>query len=397
MLKPKNFILIFLLLFVGSYIFLESTAQKPIDWNTSYWKTHKKPFGADIFHKIFTEHHQVCQEVAETPFEFLSQGNFEGSYLLFNSAVPIGKYDVEKIINWVEKGNTLFISAEYLPGFLMDTLELQKKEFTFSNQLSYKTSLKFDTLNQEENFKFDRNLNVQYFSNTDTLDIEVLGYAKVENGKNSEVKNLPNFIRKNFGNGEIYLHLFPKVFTNYFLVDSLNVNYTESLLKNLNYYKDIYVDQNYKDQKEIAPKHILQYLIGNKYLKWAYYLILITGIIYIIFEGKRKQKPIKVLVPYENKTYAFTKTIADMYYSKQDHKSIATKLIEHFFDFVRDRYMISTTILNDEFVNQLASKSGQEPKKIRILLKNIKHIENQNTISKETLVRLEKQISILKN
>jgi hypothetical protein len=85
-----------------------------------------------------------------------------------------------------------------------------------------------------------------------------------------------------------------------------------------------------------------------------------------------------------------------MYYRKKDHKSIATKQIEHFFDYVREHYNISTLILNDEFVKQLSSKSGHETKIITALLRNIDRIEKKKNISKEELINLEKQISKLK-
>jgi hypothetical protein len=381
---------------MGSYIFLESTAKRPIDWTESYWKSHKKPFGAEIFHETFTLYHDNIKEIDKSPYELFTEEEIQdGSYLFFNNSLYTGQYDVEKLLGWVEEGNTLFMSAEYLPGIILDTIGLKRKEFTLSNKINYQPVLSLDTISKI--YRYQRNENISYFNNTDTLDVDVLGYAKAFQKDSIDSEFLPNFIKTDFGSGQIYLHLFPKAFTNYFLIDSANAKYTQDILKHLSFDKTIYVDQVLKNQKEVKPKHILQYLITNKYLKWAYYLLLLTGLIYIFFEGKRKQKAIKVLKPYENKTYAFTKTISDMYFRKQDHKSIATKLIEHFFDYVRDHYMIPTSVLDDHFVNQLASKSGQDTKNIRILLKHIKHIENQKNISKETLLRLEKQISKLKS
>ena len=120
------------------------------------------------------------------------------------------------------------------------------------------------------------------------------------------------------------------------MVEDNNADYTDDILKNLDFEQKIYVDQYYKNQKDLKNTSLLQYLIANKHLKWAYYLILLTALIYIFFEGKRKQKPIEILKPYENKTYAFTQTIADMYFRKKDHKSIATKQIEHFYAFLKE-------------------------------------------------------------
>jgi hypothetical protein len=380
----------------GSFVFLESVTKKPLDWSYSYWKTHEKPFGAEIFHNIYTENLETTEEKEKSPYEVLTNDYISGNYLFFNEGLYFGLYDTKELICWIEDGNNLFLSAQYFPSKILDTLKLKKEEFVFNDQINYKPSVKLGKSNDFENYKFDRNQNVYYFKNTDSLDVEILGYTQVQNKDSSVTKTLPNFIKTSLGEGQIYLHLFPQAFTNFFLVDSLNAKYTEGILQDLDYDRTVYVDQYHKEQKEAKPQGLLKYLVSNKHLRWAYYLILLTGIIYVFFEGKRKQKPIKVLRPFENKTYEFTKTIAEMYYRKKDHKSIATKQIEHFFDYVREHYNISTLILNDEFVKQLSSKSGHETKIITALLRNIDRIEKKKNISKEELINLEKQISKLK-
>lgn len=394
--KSRYYLLILILALFGSFVFLESTAKEPLDWSYSYWKTHDKPFGAEIFHNIYTENLELVEEKENSPYEVLTDDYISGNYLFFNLGLPFGLYDSKELICWVEDGNNLFLSAEYLPSKILDTLDLKKEEFVFNKQISYKPSVSLDKSVDFNTYKFDRDLNVHYFKNTDTLNLEVLGYANVQNNDSTTTKTLPNFIKAEFGEGHIYLHLFPQAFTNFFLIDSTNADYTENILKELDYDKTVFVDQYHKVQKEVKQGGLLKYLVGNRYLRWAYYLILLTGLIYVFFEGKRKQKPIKVLKPFENKTYEFTKTIADMYYRKKDHKSIATKQIEHFFDYVREHYNISTSTLDDAFVKQLSSKSGHESGAITKLLKNIDRIERKTNISKEELIQLEKQIANIK-
>ena len=120
-------------------------------------------------------------------------------------------------------------------------------------------------------------------------------------------------------------------------------------------------------------------------------------VVYIFFEGKRKQKAIAIVKPYANKTYEFTQTIAEMHYSKNDHKSIATKQIEHFFDHVRDVFRIPTSAINDDFVHQLASKSGKETKQIKTLLRIIQDIETKKQIGKGELIKLDQLIHNIKS
>jgi len=396
MLKPRTIFIVLLIVMFGGLIFLEASAPKPIDWSPSYWKTYTKPYGASVFHEIFTQN-QKTTSLNTSIYEALTQDDVEGNILFFNTSIAVGKVDAEELLRWVSDGNTAFISAEYISRTIIDTLALHKEQFDFTGQFTYQPEFKFDTLAGSRSFPFGRNLTVQYFKNLDTLDYEVLGYTHLVNNDSTQVEHLPNFIKADFGQGKLYMHLFPQAFTNYFLVNEDNAAYTEKILTHLDYSKSIYVDHYYKDQKEFIQKSILQYLLTNKYLKWAYYVILCMTLIYILFEGKRKQKAISIVKPYTNKTYEFTNTIAEMYYSKKDHMSIATKQIEHFLDYIRDVYRIPTTDLNEDFVTQLASKSGKEIKSITSLLKKITLIENARSISKEQLIELEKLITHIKS
>jgi len=397
MLKSRYFLLLLVLVLFGSFVFLESTADQPLDWSDSYWKTHDKPYGAEVFHNIYTENLASYEEKDKSPYEVLTDDYISGNYLFFNQGLYFGLYDTKELICWVEDGNNLFLSTKYLSSKILDTLGLKKDEFVFDDQINYKPAVKLNKAEDSKTYQFDRDLNVHYFKNTDSLDLEVLAYVQILNADSTKTKTLPNFIKAKLGEGKIYLHLFPEAFSNYFLVNDENAEYTEQILQVLDYDKTTYIDQYHKAQKEFKKEGILKYLVGNRYLRWAYYLILLTGLIYVFFEGKRKQKPIRVLRPFENKTFEFTKTIAEMYYRKKDHKSIATKLIEHFFDYVREYYNISTSVLDDAFVKQLSSKSGCEVSTIRSLLKNIERIERKKNISKEELIKLEKQITTLKN
>ena len=110
---------------------------------------------------------------------------------------------------FVEDGNRLFLSAEYLPKIILDTFGLKKEQFVFNKQFSYQPAVVLDTLKSKQ-YDFKRNLSVQYFKNTDTLDHQVLGYAKVQNDDSTTTKFLPNFIKIKSGRGQLYLHLFPQ-------------------------------------------------------------------------------------------------------------------------------------------------------------------------------------------
>jgi len=54
----------------------------------------------------------------------------------------------------------------------------------------------------------------------------------------------------------------------------------------------------------------LKYILSQESLKWAYYILIVSIIVYIIFQGKRKQRVIPLIPPLKNTTLEFVRIIA---------------------------------------------------------------------------------------
>jgi hypothetical protein len=137
-------------------------------------------------------------------------------------------------------------------------------------------------------------------------------------------------------------------------------------------------------------------LFSNKYFKWSYYLLLITGVLFVIFEGKRKQRAIKVITPLSNKTYDYTKTIAGLYLDKKDHKSIINKQISLFMEFIRNELRLQTTTLNDNFYRQVSARSNNTFEDTKALFKFLKQMEATKHPKREDVLNVNLQIQKFK-
>jgi hypothetical protein len=138
-------------------------------------------------------------------------------------------------------------------------------------------------------------------------------------------------------------------------------------------------------------------VLNTKELKWAYYIMLIGVVIYIIFEGKRKQRAIPVVNPLTNKTLDFTRTIANMYYENEKHHEIAQHKIQHFLEYIRVHLHIHTDPIDDKFLNEIAVKSNNSLEDTRVLFKTIEAINNTTQIDAKTLERLNTLIDTFKS
>ena len=81
-----------------------------------------------------------------------------------------------------------------------------------------------------------------------------------------------------------------------------------------------------------------------------------------------------------------------MYLKEQDHKNLVDKKIAYFLEKVRSKYLLSTSNLNSDFIEKLASKSGNELQKTKYLINTIITLNKRAECSEEELVVLHKMI-----
>jgi hypothetical protein len=133
-------------------------------------------------------------------------------------------------------------------------------------------------------------------------------------------------------------------------------------------------------------------LFKNRYLKWAWYVLLAGVFLWVFFEGKRKQRAIPIVTPLQNQTIAYTHTIAGMYLEKSDHKSIAYHQINHFLEYLRSVHNLDTSKLGLDFINRASAKTNNPVNETKRVVDMIQYIQQKEQITKEELEKLTKQI-----
>jgi hypothetical protein len=136
----------------------------------------------------------------------------------------------------------------------------------------------------------------------------------------------------------------------------------------------------------------LRFILTTEPLRWAYYLTLLSILLFIVFEAKRKQRIIPVIKPFANTTLEFVGTIGNLYYQRGDHKNIAEKKIQFFFDQLHSTYFISSNHKDEDYGKLLSKKSGVPEKTVRELLNIVSYISEQEKISAPQLISLNELI-----
>lgn len=384
---------------LAGLVYVEATAPQPINWFPSYAKEDKIPLGGFVIDRLLKESFgDNFREIKTPPFETLQEHSFSGSYLFVNDEIDFDKTERDSIFDWVAKGNTVFVSANYLSSSLLDTLNLKTETERNTAKLGTEPLLQLSNKNISEGkiYHIKKDLPLRYFSKIDTLNHTVLGVSGVYNKSLAIEKPRVNFIKVPLEKGVLFLHLQPEAFSNFSLLSGDNAQYTSEVLSYIKGKTPINWDNYYKTGKrlDISP---LRVLLNNKYFKWAYYFALIGILLFIIFEGKRKQRSIPIVDPLSNKTYDFTRTIAGMYLDNNEYHLIAKKQILLFLEFIRTHLRVPTENLNNRFFQAVAERSGNSVEETMKLFALIKKIEVQNSIDKEELITLHMAISDYKN
>ena len=375
---------------------LEANEPEPINWSPSYTAADKIPLGTYVLFDQLRGQDLEMEPIKIPPYEFLINNNPSGTYFFLNNQLSFDDDELHKILEWVEKGNTLFLSAEFFSENLLDTLKLELAT-AVPDGISSKPMLNLvnPELESEEAFLFDKEGYYSYFSEIDTLAHTILGISELFSDSLKIEDPEVNYLKTAFGQGEIYLHSTPQAFGNFFMLWKNNSEYVEKTLAYLPTKEVLYWDQYYKAGKSFytSPLYIL---LNNKALKWAYYFAILGAVLFVIFEGKRKQRSIPVVKPLENKTYDFTRTIAGLYLDQKDFRKIASKKIDLFLDYIRENFRISTNSLDEEFYLKLSAVSGNSIEEVQELFEIIQRLQHRKSVNKDELLKLNSAIDKFK-
>ena len=156
-------------------VLMEALKPSPVNWNPSYSQVDKIPFGSYIFYNELKQklEPQRLEEVNIPPFEFLMDSTSveEGTYFFMNSGVYFGEAEANKLLKWVGRGNTLFISANGIDPILLDTLSLKAHDvYEIDNPVKIPlVNLSNKDLKTPRPYKMDKDIDLMVFNAMDTL------------------------------------------------------------------------------------------------------------------------------------------------------------------------------------------------------------------------------------
>jgi hypothetical protein len=373
----------------------EVTKPKAINWRDSYSAADKIPLGCYVlFNELEAFSNPEIVTSTKSIYETLKDISdlTKTTLLLINNTINLDAQESNSLLKYVENGNTVFISSSYFYGNALDTLNvsMERGDTSFYKNPSYN---RFTSPSLKQNDRrFEDVVENSYFISVDTLKTTVLGTMTIEDEDDEEeVVTHANFIKIPFGdnNGAFYLHTNPFAFTNYHLLNG-NEDYAATVLSYLPKQQLIW-DNYYKSGRKVITSP-LRFILTNQALKWAFYLVVFSLILFVIFRGKRTQRIIPVITPLKNATVAFTQTIGDLYYQHGDFTNIIEKKIQYFLEYIRTKYYLNTNELSDQFISKLTLKSTNTKEDTKMLIDYIMYLKSKSQHTEHDLIQLNKHI-----
>ena len=373
--------------------FIFSSCGPQLNKRVTLWRNDKIPYGT--YYAYNNLQHLFSNSTIETNDkspELFYQFRNSSAYIIVGHTVRPDETELKAILNHAIAGNHVFISAIDIGDNLLDSFKLKVSETnpdTFRDSLT--VSIHDPTIDDSLKFAYPGARLDNYFTKMDSSVTNILGRSK--NGK-------ANFVKFTYQNGgTVMIHLAPGALTNFFLLHKENKKYYDLVFSPIpdtvdqviwdDYYRH-HINGNDFGKKSTFSK--LSTFLNNEVLRWAFWLaIILFGIIYL-FESKRKQRIIPSVKKLNNTSLDFVKTIGRLYYQRKDNKNLAQKISTHFLGHIRTTYNMSTSQLNDDFVNRLAFKSGYPVTLVNEVLSEIKKIDEAYDVSDEELLAFNDKI-----
>lgn len=407
--KNLPYILISIIILAGVLLLYTGQRNRPrtLDERVSFRKRDKIPYGTYVAYKslknIFPAASVIVNKQEPGFWDSLSKYDNHQALIIVCPDFMAEKSEMKTLVEFAETGNDVFISTMNLSYAVAKMLNCEVH--TIGQLDDYFLGLtQYDTLTVSlarppftaASYRYPGKKYDGYFTSIDTTITTVMGY---------DDKSRPDFIRFKAGRGNLYIHLAPMAFTNYFLLHKNNFPYYENALSVIPptttrvAWDEFYLYKR-TNQKPDEKKGWLSTLLGLKnpdgkqsFAK-AFWVLLLLLVLYTITEMKRKQRYIPVVRKPRNDSLDFVKTIGRLYHDKADHKNLCRKMAAYFLEHVRTRYKLPTAELDNKFVQALHAKTGIAENELNGIVYFIRELDNVFGVGEKQLIAFHHQLEL---
>ncbi len=385
------------------YFILSGKGEKKYQWKENYQTDSDQPYGTLFMKELLAEYrpgekfilnekkplHVLLDSVRDTTATM--------DYVFVGQEIYLDEADKKALLSFIHTGNDAFIASVHMPFILTDSIYttecdnqifLTQHEATTAKLNFYHPRLQ-TKYGYAYSFRYKQN-DQPYFWNTlnpevfcdSTKSLIPLGYVQPDR---------VNFFKIPFGKGNLYLHTTPLVFTNYFLTQTDKVNYAATVFSHLRG-KTILWDEfskaEFTPSNNAPPESPISYILQHPSLKYAWWMMLGSALLYTIFTAKRKQRVIPILEKKTNTSLEYVNMVSALHFQNGNNHDIAKKKMKYFLYFIRAKYGIHAQSFTENHLKRLSEKSAVAQEDLQIIFTEHAAIERYASYASDRLVIL---------
>lgn len=362
------------------YLAAEYGAPRNFDWNPSYNGSSREPLGCNVLYSFLPDlfpDHQIETSNNDLYSFVRTHNETEENLIIITEELDADKQASQKIANWVRDGNHLFVSSFYFSPEFCEAFSIKYIDFgqpfiltkkpLSSNQLNYFIPNTTDSLQSPGPWKPSMIIPDTNVTSNNLLMFQLSPSSKPESC----------CISFSLGEGSVVIHGAPYLFSNYMLHSNealLMAEYSLSQIPN----NPTYWDEYYKPGNQPRQDGGMSVIFNRESIRIAWQLLLALMFLYIIFYGKRTQKPIPVIEPPLNRSVEYISTLGRLYYERRDNRDILLKRYRVLLSVLRKRFSIQLNPDDNGFIDQAMMATGASYAEIEKLVKNWNYLKTNN-------------------
>ena len=425
---------ILLVMVVSASIIHAALQPKPFDWLATYRAYDRQPYGSYLFFdqlenffpgkKIkrldakdlsqYAEYDQVYSDFVysydldtlgeEEDYDYdtalylskisnddLPKFNFIG----LNDLFYLNDHDARALLLHLYQGNHALISAYEVEGNLMAYLGV-KSEMVLDQYNSEQ-----DSLELEENAALIKKYSIR---NSDSI-VRFKPYQLFS--KITEIPDSAQVIKQNLdqdtlgikvtiGEGSLTYFTMPILFSNYHLLKN-DHSVASEIVSQLPIADTFWTNYFLGERNYEETRSILDFIHNDEGLKWAFYLLIFTLLIYFSLRIKRIQRAVPIIDAPKNDTLRFVDSISTLYLLRKDHLELLNKKMIYFLDRVRQYYHLETYRIDEDFMKRLSVKSKVDLSSVQRLFQTYESLKDQKEITNEEFLDFNRLIQKFKH
>ncbi|MCC3157376.1 hypothetical protein LJ737_09000 [Hymenobacter sp. 15J16-1T3B] len=369
-------------------------APKQLDWTPTYRNDHKNPLDTYALYRLLpTLTGAPVQATRLSPYEVLQDSAAApATYFFLQSSFRPGPADGRALHRYLQRGGTVWLAADDIGLDSLWRLPLLDDDFALNGLRDtvrcYLTARALrgrvaGVPQRVAGSSFQRDsLGRLVFGGRDSVQRRAAAAVLA-----ADQRQRPVLVRLPVGRGWLYVCTTPALLSNYGLLHGRNVRFAEGALSYLPRGRVLW-DEFYK-QGRGGDDSLLRVVLRSPALAWAWYGLLIGGILFALLGARRRQRPVPTLRPLPNTSLQFARTVAGLYRQGRNHQPLAALRIRLFFDYLRTRFQEPVPAgIDMDYPRRLSLRTGVPEAEVTALLARLHGYLDAEQVSETELHRL---------